>query len=176
MSRARDVLMAAVIGAHGLKGEVKVKAFTAAPAALNAYGPLHAKDGRRFTIAALRATGDDEAVVAFAEVKDRNASEALKGTELFVARESLPAADPGEFYHADLVGLEAFDKDGHRIGKVLSVQNYGAGDVLVIAADEGEEILLAFTKDNVPEIDFANTRITVAVPDEVDAGDRDEDQ
>lgn len=173
MSRTRDVLMAAVIGAHGLKGEVKVKTFTAAPGALGAYGPLQAKDGRRFTIEALRPTGDSEAVVAFAEVKDRDAAEALKGTELTVTRDKLPEADTGEFYHADLIGLAAEDSQGRRIGKVLSIQNYGAGDVLVIAADTGDEILLAFTKDNVPEIDFANGRIIVAVPDEVDAGDRD---
>jgi 16S rRNA processing protein RimM len=173
MSRARDVLMAAVIGAHGLKGEVKVKAFTVDPETLGAYGPLHAKDGRRFTVEVLRPVGgrDDEAIVAFAEVKDRNASEALKGTELFVARDKLPDAGGNEFYHADLVGLEAFDTDGRRIGTVQSIQNYGAGDVLVIAADEGEEILLAFTKDNVPDLDVANGRITVAVPDEIDAGD-----
>jgi 16S rRNA processing protein RimM len=167
VSRSRDVLMAAVIGAHGLKGEVKVKSFTTAPGALNAYGPLFAKDGRRFTIEALRAIGDDEAIVAFAEIKDRNASEALKGTELFVAREELPAAAADEFYHADLVGLDAEDGEGRRIGKVLSIQNFGAGDVLVIAADTGDEILLAFTKDNVPEIDLKNARIVVAVPDEV---------
>jgi 16S rRNA processing protein RimM len=166
MSRTRDVLMAAVIGAHGLRGEVKVKTFTAALDALNAYGPLHAKDGRRFTIEALRPTGDDEAVVAFAEIKDRNASEALKGTELFVARDKLPAAEANEYYHTDLVGLDAFDPEGHRIGTIKSIQNYGAGDVLVIAAD-GEEILLAFTRDNVPEIDLADSRIIVAVPDEV---------
>lgn len=169
MSRTRDVLMAAVIGAHGLKGEVKVKAFTAAPSALGDYGPLHAKDGRRFTIEALRPVGgrEDEAVIAFAEVKDRNASEALKGTELFVSRDKLPAAAGEEFYHADLIGLEAFDAEGRRIGKVRSIQNYGAGDVLVIAADTGEDILIAFTKSNVPEIDLANGRLTVAVPDEV---------
>lgn len=167
MSRTRDVLMAAVIGAHGLKGEVKVKTFTAAPAALDDYGPLHAKDGRRFTITALRPIGDSEAVVAFAEVKDRNASEALKGTELFVSRDKLPAAAGEEFYHADLIGLEAFDSEGRRIGAVRSIQNYGAGDVLVIAADTGDDILIAFTKANVPAIDLANGRLTVAVPDEV---------
>jgi 16S rRNA processing protein RimM len=171
MSRPRDVLMAAVIGAHGLKGEVKVKAFTVDPESLGAYGPLRTKDDRCFTVEALRAVGDDEAIVAFAEVKDRNTSEALKGTELFVARENLPEAKGNEFYHADLIGLEAFDKDGRRIGRVQSIQNYGAGDVLVIAADEGEEILLAFTKDNVPDIDIANGRVIVAVPDEIDAGD-----
>ena len=170
----RDVLLAVVLGAHGLKGEVKVKTFTAAPGKLGAYGPLHAKEGRRFTVTALHSARDGEAVAAFAEVKDRGASEALKGTELFVTRARLPETAGSEFYHADLIGLDAEDKEGRRIGKVLSVQNYGAGDVLVIAADSGDEILIAFTKDNVPEIDIKGGRLIVAVPDEFDAGDRDE--
>ena len=170
---ARSVLMAAIIGAHGLKGEVKVKTFTASPDALSAYGPLFAKDGRRFTVEFVRPIADSEAIAAFAEVKDRNASEALKGTELFVTRDRLPEAEAGEFYHADLVGLEARDPDGRRIGKVLSIQNYGAGDVLVITADGGDEILLAFTKDNVPEIAAKDGYLVVAVPDEIDAGDED---
>jgi 16S rRNA processing protein RimM len=171
----RDILLAVVLGAHGLKGEVKVKTFTSSPDQLGAYGPLHARDGRCFTIETLKPIGgagkEDEAIVAFAEIKDRNASEALKGTELYVTRGAFPEAGKGEFYHADLVGLEARDGDGRRIGKVLSVQNYGAGDVLAIATDSGDEILLAFTKDNVPAVDLAGGRITVAVPDEIEAGD-----
>lgn len=166
----RDVLLAVILGAHGLKGEVRVKAFTAEAEKLGAYGPLHAKDGRLFTVEALRPGKDGDAVVAFAEVRDRNTAEAVKGTELYVARGSLPETESGEFYHADLVGLDAEDKDGRRIGKVLSVQNFGAGDVLVILTDTGDEILLAFTRDNVPEIDMKAGRLIVAVPDEMEAG------
>lgn len=166
----RDILLAAILGAHGLKGEVRVKTFTAEPDKLGAYGPLHAKDGRLFTIEALRPGRDGEAVVAFAEIRDRDAAEALKGTELFVKRGTFPETDQGEFYHADLVGLDAEDGAGRRIGKVLAVHNYGAGDVLVITADTGDEILLAFTRENVPEIDVKAGRLIVAVPDEVEAG------
>lgn len=166
----RDVLLAVVLGVHGLKGEVRVKAFTAGPEKLGAYGPLHSKDGRLFTVEALRPGKSGEAVAALAEVRDRDAAEALKGTELFVKRGALPETESGEFYHADLVGLDAEDAHGRRIGKVLSVQNYGAGDVLVILADSGDEILLAFTRDNVPEIDLKAGRLIVAVPDEVEAG------
>ena len=170
----RDVLLAVVLGAHGLKGEVRVKTFTATPEQLSAYGPLHAKDGRSFTVKLLRPgvglAKASEAVVGFAEVRDRNAAEALKSTELYVARAALPEADGDEFYHADLIGLDADDSEGRRIGKVLSVQNYGAGDVLVLVAATGEEIWLAFTRENVPEIDVPNGRIIVAVPDEIVAG------
>jgi len=168
----RDVLLAAILGAHGLKGEVRVKTFTEAPERLGAYGPLHAKDGRAFTLESVRPGKDGEAVASFAEIRDRNGAEALKGTELFVSRAALPQAENGEFYHADLVGLDAEDTAGRRIGKVLSVQNFGAGDVLVIMADTGDEILLAFTRDNVPEIDVKAGRLIVAVPDEVEAGNR----
>jgi 16S rRNA processing protein RimM len=166
----RDVLLAAILGAHGLKGEVRVKTFTEAPEKLGAYGPLHAKDGRLFTLEALRAVRDGEAVAAFAEIRGRDAAEALKGTELFVKRGSFPETSSGEFYHADLVGLDAEDGEGRHIGKVLSVQNYGAGDVLAIATDSGDEILIAFTRDNVPKIDVPGGRLIVAVPDEVDDG------
>lgn len=165
----RDVLLAAVLGAHGLKGEVRVKVFTAGAGSLSAYGPLHAKDGRLFTVEALRPGKSGEAVAAFAEVRDRDTAQALKGTELFVKRGALPEIESGEFYHADLIGLDAEDAHGRRIGKVLSVQNYGAGDVLAILADSGDEILIAFTRDNVPEIDLKAGRLIVAVPDEVEA-------
>lgn len=165
----RDVLLAVVLGAHGLKGEVRVKTFTAEPEKLGAYGPLHAKDGRPFTVEALRPGKDGEAVAAFAEVRDRNAAEALKGAELFVKRGALPAAEEGEYYHADLLGLDVDDGQGRRIGRVLSVHNYGAGDVLVIMTDTGDEILIAFTRDNVPEVDIKAGRVVVAVPQEVEA-------
>ena len=167
---ANDVLLAAIIGAHGLKGEVRVKTFTETPDRLGAYGPLHASDGRVFTLAAVRAVDGGEAVAAFREVTDRNAAEALKGVELFVSRAALPPAKDEEYYHADLVGLAAEDADGRRIGTVTAVHNYGAGDVIAIAGTGGEEILIAFTRANVPEIDPKAGRIVVAVPEETEAG------
>src|SRR5277367_5685227 len=99
---ARDVLLGVVIGAQGLKGEVKVKTFTATPEGLGAYGPLHDKDGRAFTVASVRAN-KDVAFVSFKEIADRNVAEKLKSVELFVSRERLPAPDHEEFYHADLI-------------------------------------------------------------------------
>jgi len=166
----RDILLAAVLGAHGLKGEVRVKSFAQSPDALGAYGPLHTADGRLFTVAGLRAGKEGEAVVALREVADRGAAEALKGTELFVAREALPAPADEEFYHADLVGMDAQDRDGRRIGKVTGVRNFGASDVIEIARDDGDEILIAFTRRNVPEIDLKARRVVIAVPEETEDG------
>ena len=169
---SRDVLFAAILGAHGLKGEVRVKTFTERPEALGAYGPLHAKDGRSFTLAALHAGKDGEAVAAFEEIADRDAAERLKGVELFIKRSVLPPAEPEAFYHADLVGLDAEDSLGRRLGKVAAIHNYGASDVLVIARDDGDEVLIAFTRENVPEIDVKSGRLVVVVPEETEAGDK----
>ena len=159
------------MGAQGLKGEVKVKTFTAAPDALPRYGKLHAKDGRIFTITAFRPAKSGEAVIAFAEVRDRNAAEALKGTELFVSREALPPPDEDEFYHADLVGLEARDSEGRVIGKIVAVHNFGASDVIELIRDDGDSVHLAFTRETVPVIRIADGYIVVAVPEDYEDND-----
>ena len=168
----RDVLLAAVIGAHGLKGEVKVKAFTETPGALARYKRLHAKDGRVFTIAQLRPGKSDEAVATFAEVVDRNTAESLKGLELFVARTALPAAKENEFYHADLIGLTAMDEADRVIGTVKAIHNYGAGDVIEITRGDGDTVMLPFAKDFVPQIDLKAGRVVIAEPAEVETGER----
>ena len=159
------------MGAQGLKGEVKAKIFTAAPDALPRYGKLHARDGRTFTITAFRPSKQGEAVIAFAEVKDRNTAEALKGAELFVSRDALPEPDEDEFYHADLVGLEARDSEGRVIGKVVAVHNFGASDVIELARDDGDSVHLAFTRETVPVIKIAEGYIVVAVPEDDDGTD-----
>ena len=161
----KDILLAAVIGAQGLKGEVKVKTFTEAPEALRAYGVLHDVKGRRYEITAFRTVKPGEAVIALKGVRDRDAAEALKGTELFVTRDALPAPEEDEFYHADLIGLEAFDSEGRLVGKVSAIHNFGASDVIAIARSDGDEVLLAFTAETVPEIDIAGGRVRIAVPE-----------
>jgi 16S rRNA processing protein RimM len=173
----RDILLGVIIGAQGLKGDVRVKAFTQSPDALASYGGLHTKDGRRFTATAARGTKPDEAVLTLAEIKDRSAAEALKGTELYVTREALPPPDEDEFYHADLIGLRAEDETGRVLGTVHAIHNYGAGDVIEIARPSsdgsgGDTVLLPFTRETVPQIEIAKGRILVAVPEEVETGER----
>jgi len=170
--KSRDVLLAAVIGAQGLKGEVKVKTFTAVPDALARYRTLHTKDGRHFTVTAARATKLDEAVLTIAEVSSRTEAEALRGTELLVDRASLPVPQKDEYYHADLIGLRAEDSEGRSLGKVLAIHNYGAGDVIEIARPDGDTVLLPFTRETVPQIEIDKERIVVAVPEEVESGER----
>lgn len=162
----QDVLLAAVMGAQGLKGEVKAKIFTATPDALPRYGALHTTDGRMFKITAFRPAKEGEAVIAFEGIRDRSAAEALKGVQLFVARESLPATEDEEFYHADLIGLEARDSEGRVLGKVSAIHNFGASDVIELTRPDGDQVHLAFTRETVPHIHIADGYIIVAVPED----------
>lgn len=163
---ARDVLLAAVIGAQGLKGEVKVKIFTATPDALPRYGALRTRDGRDLKITAFRPTKQGEAVIAFEGIADRNAAEALKGAELYVPRDALAPTADDEFYHADLIGLEARDGEGRVLGKVSALHNYGASDVIEIQRPDGDHVLMAFTRETVPVLNIAEGYIVVAVPED----------
>jgi len=166
-----DVLLAVVTAAAGLKGEVKAKLFTAAPDALPRYGVLHTKDGRKLKITAFRPAKEGEAVIAFEGVRDRNAAEALKGTELFVDRAALPDTDEDEFYHADLIGLEVQDSEGRVLGKVSALHNFGASDVLEFVRADGDSVHLAFTKETAPVINVADGFIVVAVPEDDEDND-----
>jgi 16S rRNA processing protein RimM len=167
---ARNLVLLARIGAaHGVRGEVRVKSYTADPTALGGYGPLSSRDGRLFTIERLRPA--KEVVVAkFRGVDDRNAAEALNGTDLFVPRERLPEAeDEDEFYQADLIGLSAEAEDGAPLGTVVAIHNFGAGDILDIAPPRGPSLLVPFTKAVVPTIDVSAGRLVVIPPAEIEA-------
>ncbi len=164
-----DVLLGVVIGAQGLKGGVRVKTFTESPEKLAAYGPLHTKDGRALAVVSAK-SGKDGALVMFKDISDRNVAEALKGTELYVKRSALPEIDAEEFYHADLVGLRAEDTEGRAMGVVRALHNFGAGDVIELMRDDGDEVFLPFTREVAQEIDIVNGRIVIAAPEEVEAG------
>jgi 16S rRNA processing protein RimM len=168
---AGDVLLAAVIGAQGLTGAVKAKIFTAMPDALTRYGALHDGNGKLFEITAFRPGKPGEAVMSFQGVTSRTAAEGLKGTQLFIARDALPPAKEEEFYHADLIGLEARDSEGRVLGKVTAIHNFGAGDVIDITRDDGDNVLLAFTRETVPVIAIKEGHIIVAVPEDDEGND-----
>ena len=146
--------------------DLKVKLFTETPEALTKYGPLSDARGKRYEIIACRPGKPGEAVISFAGITDRNQAEALKGAELFVPRAALPQTAEEEFYHADLIGLEAQDSEGRVLGKVAAIHNYGAGDVIEIIRSDGDNVLLAFTRETVPTIDIPGGRIVVAVPED----------
>ena len=135
------VLVGHISGAHGIKGEVKLKSFTADPEAIATYGPLHTAAGGRIEILRLRAQKDGF-IAALKGVGDRNAAEALKSSELFVARDALPDLGEGEVYLADLVGLPVLMKDGTRLGEVIGIENYGAGDLIDVKVEGRRTSLL----------------------------------
>lgn len=158
--------VAAVAAAHGIKGALKLKCFTERPEDVAAYGPLFDRDGKR--LFALTVIGPVKGgVIAKADgIDDRNAAEVLRGTELFVSRDALPATDDDEFYIHDLEGLDVF-QGGDRLGVVKQVVNHGAGDLLEIADDRGRLHILPFDKESVPIVDLENGRLEVAPRPEI---------
>jgi 16S rRNA processing protein RimM len=158
---ADRICVAQIGAAHGIRGEVRLRSFTGDPMAIASYGPLESEDGtRRFTIETLR-PAKDHFVARLEGVSDRNAAEQLTNLRLYVARDRLPPAGDGEFYHADLVGLAAVTPDGVTLGTVTAVHNFGAGDVIEIKPESGEALLVPFTDAAVPEIDLAAGRMVV---------------
>ena len=161
----RLVLMGAILGAHGIKGEVKVKSFAAKPADIAEYGPLtDTKHKRSFELSIVGAA-KGVLIGRIAGITDRNAAEALKGVELFVDRDRLPAPkDPEEYYLADLIGLAAFDGKDAKLGEIVSVDNYGAGDLLLVVPESGEGFVVPFAKAFVPVVDVKHGRVVLDLP------------
>ena len=152
----KRVCLGRAIGARGLKGEVRIKTFTQDPLAISGYGPLEDEAGaRRFEITKVTAAKDG-VVARIKGVTTREDAEALKGTQFFVNRDKLPEVeDEGEFYFADLTGLVAVNGEGAALGQVISVQNFGAGDLLEIRpATGGQSVFVPFTQEIVPDIDL----------------------
>lgn len=168
----KRILLATIGAAHGIKGEVRVKSFTAEAAALAEYGSLRSEDGRLFEVERLRPAKGDVLIVKFRGIGDRNAAEALNGVSLHVERSALPAPGEDEFYHADLIGLAAFDAAGEPLGTVIAVHDFGAGDILDIAPAKGPSMLVPFTAEAVPEVDVTAGRITVIPPAEIEGEPR----
>lgn len=127
------ILIGRITGAHGIRGAVKLKSFAAQPADIANYGPLGTADGRTIEILRLK-PAKDEFIADVLGLRDRNAAEALAGTELFVARDTLPQPVAGEFYLADLVG-KSVSSAGKVLGTVTGIQNFGAGDLLELDND-----------------------------------------
>lgn len=153
--------MATVGAPHGVRGAVKLTVFAEDPLGLKRYNPFETRDGRRFKLKSVKPIG--KAIVAEVEgVADRNAAEALRGVELFVPRRRLPRPDEDEFYHVDLIGLEAVTVTGEPLGRVKSVNDYGAGDILEIVGTR--TVLVPFTRAIVPEVDLAAGTLLVDPP------------
>lgn len=144
------VTLAAVAGAHGIAGEVRLKVFAESLASLKRHRQFEAA-GRTLTLKSVK-PGKPDAIARFAEIASREAAEALRGTVLTVARAELPTLGEGEFYHADLIGLPAELPDGGTVGAVVAVENFGAGDILEIEKPDGKRFMVPFRPEAVSEV------------------------
>lgn len=163
------ICIGAFAGSFGVSGEVRLKSFCSEPTDIAAYGPLCTEDGsRQFHITLTRpVAGGLGARVA--GISSKEAADALRGTSLFVPRDRLPSLPDDEFYHADLIGLSAYDTGGELLGKISAVYNHGAGDIIEISPIRHKSaLLLPFTMTIVPNVDLAGGRVVVNLPDETE--------
>jgi 16S rRNA processing protein RimM len=164
---AKDRILVGRFGApQGVGGELRLASFTGVPGAIAAYNTLFDESGtRRFSILSLRPVKHNMFVAKIAGVDDRASAAILTNAELFVPRASLPDVGGEEFYLADLIGLAATNEAGEAFGSVVTVLNFGGGDILEIARpDRSETLLLPFTKEIFPRVDIAAGHLTVVPP------------
>lgn len=138
------VTLAAIIGAHGVAGEVRLKVFA------DDLSPFTRFNDGALTLTSLR-PGNNGAIARFAEIRDRNAAEAMRGTTLTVPRSELPPLAEGEYYHADLIGLPVVTPTGEPLGTVVAVDNFGAGDVIEVERPTGKRFMVPMRPEAVPE-------------------------
>ncbi len=171
----KKLVMGRIGAAHGIRGEVRITPFTADPLSLAGYGPLETdRPGLTVTIAAARLNGN-VLVARLVGIGDRNAAEALNGVSLLLDRERLPPPEgDDDFYHADLIGLEARLADGHILGTISAVPNFGASDLLEVSAS-GETFLFPFTKAVVPEVNIRAGYVVIVPPLDADPGEEEPD-
>lgn len=160
------ILIGEISGAHGIRGDVLVRAYTETPDAIASYGPLTDESGKRsFSLRVVRVT--PKGIVARINgIEDRNAAEPLRGIKLYVGRDRLPDPKGAEYYYADLIGLNAVSEDSSALGKIVSVQNFGAGDLLELKPADGSATeFIPFEDRYVPKIDLQSRTIVIRRPD-----------
>ena len=155
----KPVTLAAVAGAHGVTGEVRLKLFGEGVDALKRYAAFN--DGA-LTLKKIRSDHKGGAIARFAEVTDRTAAEKLRSTVLTVPRSAMPALEEGEYYHADLIGLAAVSPAGEPLGTIVAIENYGAGDILEIERPDQTRAMVPMTAEAVPEWDHARAVVDPA--------------
>ena len=165
------VCLGVVLGAHGVRGAVRIKSFAMNVSDIAAYGPLQSEDGgARFKLT-VHGVSRGAVLAEIDGIDRREAAEALQGTRLYVARAALPDTEEDEYYHADLIGLRARSVTGEPYGVVRGIYDYGAGDVIEIDRENDASIILPFTREIVPNIDLAAGWLVIDPPAETDAGD-----
>ena len=178
MADKTDLILMGTIGAaHGIKGEVRITSHTQEPEAIASYGPL-ATDRGTLTVTIEAARLQKNVLVARLQgIRDRDAAEKLNGVSLFIERNRLPEHDDeDDFYHADLIGLDARLDTGVSIGRVIALHNHGAGDLIEIQDElKGDTFLFPFTKAVVPTIRIAEGYLVISPPLDADPGEEEPD-
>jgi 16S rRNA processing protein RimM len=163
-SATSQVCVGQFAGAHGVRGLVRLKPFTAVADDATRYGAVATEDGKRTFELELVGHAKGVLIVRIAGIADRDAAQALSGTRLFVDRARLPEPDAEEFYHADLIGLAVETPDGAPLGTIRAVDDFGAGDVIELVLTDGRAVMVPFTRAVVPTIDVEARRCVVALP------------
>lgn len=176
MKTKNRVCLGAFAGAHGVKGHIKIKTFTQNERDIGAYGPVTSEDGARtFTLKIIKVLGPGFVLASTPDISSREEATALSSTRLYIDRSLLPDTDEDEFYLEDLVGLTVIDTDDKSHGRVTAIHNFGAGDIVEIKGLHGRKsaLLLAFTKENFPDISLAQQQIVIATSALRDTGGED---
>ncbi len=160
--------LGAITNAHGIKGDVTIKPFGKDLSSLLDYGPVRDKSGQQaFTILSLRHSKKDLYVARIKEITNRNQAEEIKGTELYIERSKLPEPEEDEFYYRDLIGLSVKLETGEKWGKVIAVEDYGAGDIIEIMPQNSQKsVYFSFTKDIIPTISLKEGYLILIPPHE----------
>jgi 16S rRNA processing protein RimM len=162
------ILVGRVAGAFGVKGEVRITAYTAEPMALVGYRDLKRENGQPgLTLTGGRPTKGG-IIVRAREVETREQAEALRGLRLYIPRDVLPEPVEDEFYVTDLVGLSVETPDGEPLGRIKTVQDFGAGDLLEVQPENGASWWLPFTRESVPEVRIAEGKVVAVRPEETE--------
>lgn len=157
-----------ITGAHGIKGQVKLRSFTSDPLDIENYSPLLNETGTRCFEMQIDGETRQGLIATIKGIRDRNAAEALKGAQLFTEKSKLPPAEEEEFYYDELIGLDVRDNTGVILGKVVALYDFGAGDIIEMKLTAGGKEMYPFTRQNFPEIRSEEGYILAELPEIID--------
>ena len=154
----------AIAGPHGVRGQFKVKLFAETPAALEQYGALQIDDGRALKLSVKSVNSKGLVIASAIGVTSREAAEALRGMLLSTSRACLPDLADDELYHAELLGSSVFHEDGTKLGEVVALYNFGAGEIIEVKPAYGISVMLPFAGEYLVSVDIPNRRVVLAPP------------
>lgn len=169
-SRPSFIHVGTIVAAHGVRGQLKIRSLLSSPEELISLSPLTDKTGERTFHFSRQGIQEDVLIVSMQGVNDRNAAEALKGAELYAVSDRLPEPPPGQWYHADLIGLAAQLESGARYGVVSAVHNFGAGDIIEIEIGGNKTEMLPFKEPYVGRVHPPAGYIIVRPPEYIESG------